>query len=48
MALDEYRVYLDGLDISDDEKINLIEVTEAIVSNLINNLFTEQAINDRN
>lgn len=48
MALDRYRAHLDGLNLSDEEKTSLIEITEAIVSNLINNLFMEQAIHDNN
>ena len=41
MSMDGYGVYLDGLDLTDEEKINLIQITEVIVTNVIDNLFKE-------
>ncbi len=41
MSMDGYRVYLDGLDLSDDEQANLIKVAQSIVENIIDDLYKE-------
>jgi hypothetical protein len=39
MRLDEYRTYLDGLDLTENQIIELQETLTTIVSNIVDNLF---------
>lgn len=46
MRLDEYRTYLDGLDLTDSEMQELQEALTAIVSSIVDSLFKGVHEND--
>jgi hypothetical protein len=48
MSLDVYRTYLDGLDLSDKEKSDLIEALQAIIENIVNNLIERRPLHGTN
>ena len=48
MRLDEYRTYLDGLDLTDNEIIELQETLTAIVTNVVDDLFKRPINHEHN
>ncbi|AHE65822.1 hypothetical protein Loa_00233 [Legionella oakridgensis ATCC 33761 = DSM 21215] len=40
MSLELYRTHLDGLNLTDEEKSDLIEATTVLVANILNDLFS--------
>ncbi|HAT7922479.1 TPA: hypothetical protein KKW55_001715 [Legionella pneumophila] len=48
MSLELYGTHLDGLALTDQEKIQLIETMKVIIENIINNSFMRTDINDEN
>ena len=48
MCLEEYRTYLDGLDLTDNEIIELQETLIAIVTNVVDDLFKRSMNHERN
>ncbi|MDX1836045.1 hypothetical protein [Legionella taurinensis] len=48
MSLELYGTYLEGLALTDQEKIKLIETMKVIIENIINNSFMRTDLNDEN
>lgn len=48
MRLDEYRTYLDGLDLTENEITELQKTLTAIVTNVVDDLFKRSMNHERN
>jgi hypothetical protein len=46
MSMDGYRAYLDGLDLTEDEKTHLIQDMVVVVTNIIDSLYKEYTDHD--
>lgn len=46
MCLEEYRAYLSGLSLTDNEINELIEALTSLATNIVDNLFVELSTHD--